>query len=165
MGRGLIIILIVSLAVNVFAGGFIAGRLLSGDRPPGPPIETADAIGGDGPRRMMQFAETLPPPAREAFRSKIRSQLPALRQQQRALRRLRNEMRELVAADEWDRQAIDALAAEMSAAQGRQWSSVYSSYIEAIESLPKEERQRFMAMENQRYLERQKRQRERRRPN
>lgn len=163
MGRGLIIALILSLAVNVFAVGFIAGRLISEEKP-APQAQANNKGGLESPLRMMRYAETLPPEIRDDFREKIREQLPTLRRQQREVRRIRGEIVDLLAADEWDRDAVMLKAAEMAQAQERQRQALYAAFINAFEMLPAEDRKQLTVKENRRRLEHEKRRRNRQRP-
>lgn len=154
MGRGLIVLLILSLAVNVFAVGFISGRVISGgNQPPPPQIQTGGA-NLQGPMRLMRFAETLPSDLRVAFREKIRAQLPVVREEQRDVRRLRGELANQIAEDEWDRAAVEAIAIEIAEAETRQRAALYTAFIDAFETLPAEERKRFIELEKRRRLDR-----------
>jgi len=81
--RGLLIALIVSLALNVFVLGGLAGALLMGVHPPGGPPP-------GGPPRLAAMGEALSPAHRQAWEQTLKTAVGISRpklQQARALRR------------------------------------------------------------------------------
>ena len=171
MSRTLIIALVGSLALNVFAGGFILGRVLA--PPPAAPsfaeVETGTGFGRRGPPRggledpfrMMRFADVLPPESRTAFREAFRERLPDLRRGHGETRRLRAEFGLLVQAEEWDADAVAAKLDELDAAQKRQRDAFKAAYLEALGELSAQERQLLMEAASKRRLERRRRFRDR----
>lgn len=157
MNRSLIIVLIGSLALNVFAGGFILGRALAPQ--PEPPIlaEGPAMRGLDNPFRFMRSAEVLPVESRMMFREAFRAQLPELRKQHRETRRLRVELALMMQAEEWDSDAVAAKLEELDAAQKRQRDAFKAAYIDAFGSLTAEERRLLIEAAGSRRPERGKR--------
>lgn len=161
MGRGLIILLVISLGLNIFAIGHLSGRLIAGGKPPHS-VETPGPRGGfDNPFRLMRQADALPPELRDDFRAAVREQLPSLRAEHRNMRNLRRELGVLMSAEEWDGAAVSAKLEEIRAAQGRQQTAFNTAFMRAFESLPAEERQRLIEEASQRRKDRRKDRRER----
>lgn len=143
MGRGLIIILIASLALNVFAVGFFSGRVISKDGPP--PRQVHDQRARmDNPFALMHYAGELPPGIRDDFRNKIRGKLPVLRERHQNTQKLREELALLIAAEDWDRAAVTAKFEEIKAEQDRQREVFNAAFIDAVETLPAAERKKLM---------------------
>lgn len=142
MNRSLIIILIASLALNIFAGGFFIGRLIA-PQPALPVVAEGpgEMRGPDNPYRMMRYAGALPSQSREAFRAAFRLQLPELREHHAETRRLRLELSGLMQAEELDREQIAAKLAEIAAAQKLQRDAFNTAYVDAFGRLSLEERQ------------------------
>lgn len=142
MGRGLIIALVASLALNIFGIGFISGRILN---EPSAKVEGPSKPGGPGGRmpsfRMMHYADALPPERREEFREAFREKLPAMRDGFQDMRRLRMEMAELLGAEEFDREAVEAKFQELHALQQAQHDAFSAAFLDAFETLTPEERQ------------------------
>ena len=149
MGRGLIIVLVISLALNVFAVGFYSGRVISGD---GPPPHKMDKPGRpDHPMALLSFARELPPEIRREFRGKIREQLPSLRENHGEVVKIRMELANLLSEEEYDRDAVAAKFVEMNAIQDSQRAAFNEAFLDALETLPPEERRRMIerAMERE----------------
>lgn len=157
MSRSLIIVLVASLALNVFAGGFIVGRVLAPQ--PEPPVfaEGPAMRGADNPFRVMRYAEALPRETRMSFREAFRTQLPELRERHREVRRLRVELALLMQADEWDRDAVLAKLEEIDAAQEGQRDAFNAAYVKAFGSLTLEDRRLLIEQAASRRAERRKR--------
>lgn len=157
MGRGLIVLLVASLGLNIFAVGYLSGRILAGDKLAGhrpPPIEREHRGGAfEDPFRIMRYAEELSPELRDSFREAFREQLPALREEYRAMRGLRRELGALMSAEVWDSAAISAKLEEIRAAQDRQHDAFNSAFMSAFERLPAAERKRLIDTANMRRKE------------
>ena len=139
MGRGLIVLLFASLALNIFAVGFFSGRVIIDDRKPtmagpdrGSPV--------DSPFVLMKFARELPPETREEFRSIIRGKLPSLRQRHRNTQGLQQELVALISADEFDRDAVAAKFSEIKSVHVTQRDAFNAAFIDALAVLSAEER-------------------------
>ncbi len=151
MGRGLIIILIASLALNVFAVGFFSGRVISND---GPPLHQGQQqrMRMDNPFALMHYATELPPGIRDDFRGKIRGKLPVLREQHQKTRKLRQELALLIAAENWDRAAVAAKFEEIGAEQDRQREVFNAAFVDALETLPAAERKKLIEIAGKRRI-------------
>ncbi len=136
MGRGVIIGLTLSIALNVFAVGFISGRIISDDKTP-PPISMGR---GDSPFGLMRHASVLPPESREAFRDIVRAELPSMRDRRRQTHVMRRELAELIAAPEFDREAVKAKMTELDALQSGQRSAFNDAFVNALATLSAEDR-------------------------
>lgn len=161
MGRGIVIALVASLALNVFAVGFIAGRVLVVDHHR-PPIAHFDGGGPrGGPFALMRNADVLPPDSRRAFREAFRSELSGMRESHREMRRLRGELNTLFAAEEWDEAAVRAKLEEIDAVSERQRAAMSNAFVKALGALPADQRQALMKAAEERRGERRRRFRER----
>ena len=110
MGRGIVIALALSLAANVFLGGFVAGRMAGGPHHrDGAPAFSMRRDGPDG------FSD-LTPAARDSLRRAFKARRAASREQFRAARELHEEFVDILSADVYDRAAAEALAAKFEAA-------------------------------------------------
>ena len=98
MSGRLRLLLIASLALNLFLGGLIAGAMLLDGRP-----------GKDhhrGRRSFWAAAEQLDPAQREAFRAVLRSEAEQARPRLQALRQARRDAAAAMAAEPYDPQAV-----------------------------------------------------------
>ena len=148
MGRGLIVLLIVSILLNIFGVGFISGRML--DHEPHRAPEIMRSGGHTSPFRMMRHAEELPPEKRDAFRDVIKAGLPSARENHETVRRLQGELSELFASDELDRAAISAKMTEIRSEQARQREVFDIILVEAMATLSAEERRLMIKAANER---------------
>ncbi|MEM9617558.1 MAG: periplasmic heavy metal sensor [Pseudomonadota bacterium] len=137
MGRGLMIALVASLGLNIFAVGFLSGRVLN-DPPAGPPQR---GPGGEQSFRLMHYADALPPERRAEFREAFRAQLPAMRDDFREMRRLRMELSALLGAEEFDRAAVAAKFDAIQDVRDQQQAAFGEAFLDAFETLTPEERQ------------------------
>lgn len=156
MGRGLIIALVASVALNVFAVGFFSGRVLNDKGPfTGPPPQEHEA-GPPIPFRMMHIADALPPERRDEFRKAFRAKLPAMRDHFREMKELGNELSGLLAAENWDRASIEAKHAELNDLRDRQADAFMEAFLDAYETLTPEERAMLKAAADERRSKRRK---------
>lgn len=151
MGRGLIIILIASLALNVFAFGFFSGRVISKDGPPARQVLEQRAR-MDNPFALMHYASELPPGIRDDFRGKIRGKLPVLRERHQKTQKLRGELALLIAAEDWDRAAVTEKFEEIKTEQDRQREVFNAAFIDAVETLPAAERKKLIETASKRRM-------------
>ncbi len=137
MGRGLTILLIISLAANVFLGGFIAGRLIGG--PPHHPqmMPLPGELGGRGAFRELG---ALTPDEREAFRAVFKTKRDDIRKEIHEALALRKAFGDALAADPWDRAEAEKALAELSAAEGARLTALSTLLIDAFEDLPADKR-------------------------
>ncbi|WP_425407724.1 periplasmic heavy metal sensor [Hyphococcus sp.] len=164
MGRGLIILLVASLGLNIFAFGHFSGRILAGDKPPPSRshIEHGSRGGFDNPFRLMRYADELSPELREAFRAEIKKELPALREQHDRMRELRRQLSALISADTWDGAAVAAKLEEIRTAQDRQRDAFNRAYVGAFETLPADQRKLLVERAKERRDERRRKRKMRR---
>ncbi len=155
MGRGLIILLVASLGLNIFAAGHFAGKMISGPPRGKPPMERSGGRGGfDDPFHVMRYADELSPELRAAFRGEIEQQLPVLRGEHKRMRGLKRELGALMSAEVWDGEAVTAKLNEIHAAQERQRAAFNEAFVNAFETLPAAERKMLIDTANQRRAER-----------
>lgn len=146
MGRGVIVALLLSsLAVNVFLGGFVAGRILGAS-----PDETADAPPVPGRGAFPRDPSRLSPEARAAFRASFEANRADLRSGRRGVLAARRELAETLSADEWDRAAVEAAMEKVRIAREAQSSAQNRMLIDAFEKLSVEERKAFVAAQSER---------------
>lgn len=138
MSRGLLIAFVLSLVLNVFAVGFISGRMIAEDEPND--IQPIEVRGFDNPFRLIRYAEALPPESRKAFRDGFREALPELRTHNDEIRVLRDEFMALMEAEDWDRDAAAAKMTEIEASHMRQRAVFMAAFLDAFEVLPPEDR-------------------------
>ena len=139
MGRGLIVLLVVSLAANIFLVGAFSGRMLS--KPPAPPeIARGGPPGFDHPARLMRHADQLSPESREKFRAAIRAGLPEIRAQHARINDLRRAYADALSAEPWDRDKIDAARRNLDAAANARRDLVNRTLIDGLETIAPEER-------------------------
>lgn len=155
MGRGLIILLIASLGLNIFAVGHLSGLMIAGG-PPKPRAESHHRSGLDDPFKLMRYAEELSPELRDQFRDEFKKQLPKMREDHRQVRALRRELGVLMSADPWDREAVNAKLDEIRALQDQKFVYFNEAFVNAFETLPAAERKRLIDAANAKRLERKK---------
>jgi uncharacterized membrane protein len=134
VGRGIIVALAVSLAVNVLLGGFIAGQMAAGP-------EAAE------PRRHFELwrhghddFSDLPPTVRENLKRAFlasREKGGAVREEARALHQ---KFVAVISADVWDRSAADAVAADYEALEASTRAGIARLIVEAADGLSAEDR-------------------------
>lgn len=139
MNRGLTILLAISVAANVFLGGFVAGRLLGGP-PQGKHVHSSFDGGRSFNWKMGREIEELSPEAREAFRNVFAESRERLIENHRETKRLRKALSEALAADPWSRTQVEAAHAELRAAESAQQAALAELLIDAFEGLSAEDR-------------------------
>lgn len=146
MNRTLTVLLIVSLAANVFLGGFVAGRMIGG-----PPhrnfVHSIDASPGFK-WRMGENLSALSPEARDAFRKAFGDSRERLVKNFRETRRLRQALSDALAADPWSRAEVEAALADLRAADNAQQAALAELMVDAFEGLSAADRKALVeAME------------------
>jgi Spy/CpxP family protein refolding chaperone len=153
MGRTVTILLALSLAANVFLGGFVAGRIA------GPKLPGFDRYGGGppggGPQRGDPFAEfnELPPAAREKLRALFRQNRASFIATVRDGRALHQEFVSVLTAETFDRAAAEALAAKIEAFDRERRQSMPRLIIEAMDGLSVEDRRALAAIFERRMMD------------
>ena len=143
MGRGLIIALVISLAANIFAGGFIAGRLIGDNggergavvsRPDPGPLARGSVF------RLVRMADILPETAQKALRQEIANTLPKVRSKFSEVRSLRRQYHGLVQTTPWDGAAVRAANQELRRVQSEYHNMLDTAFIDIMESLSEADR-------------------------
>lgn len=135
MGRGIVIALALSLAANVFLGGFVIGKMAGGPHDRGGSHEFAFRH-HDGPEGFLD----LTPAARESLKRAFETRRAAATQEFSAARELHEEFVKVLGADVYDRAAAEALAAKFEAAENFGRAGMARLIVEAADGLSTEDR-------------------------
>lgn len=135
MNRGLAIALFASLAVNIFLGGFVVGRLAGG-----PPHSGFGHPRHEAGLMMFPDLDALSPAGREMFREVFAARHQTLREHHRDLSRRRTAFTAALSADPFDRAKAKAALAELKAATDEQETAFAALIIDAFERLSAEDR-------------------------
>lgn len=134
MGRGVSIALALSLAANVFLGGFVAGKLAGGH-------------GGHDHMRPFSFRHgpsdgfnDLTPAARESLKRAFTARRAEGGDYFREARALHEEFVRVLSADVFDRAAADAIVAKFDAAERTGRNGMAKLIVDAAEGLSAEDR-------------------------
>ncbi|WGF86556.1 periplasmic heavy metal sensor [Marinivivus vitaminiproducens] len=127
---GLAAVLLLSLAANLFTGGWWLGRSWH-HGPPG--------HGGGGPG-YHRFIGRAPDAARPVLRQAFREREEALRRAFGAVRDARRDVRQALDADPFRRERLDAALAELRARSTDVQVLMHGAIAEAAGSLPSEQR-------------------------
>lgn len=151
MGRTIGVLLALSLAANVFLGGFVAGRIALPGLPAFDHARGHDERGhrGGGRHRF----DDLPPLARERMKAafvKKRDEFAATFREGRALR---DEFVSTLTAETFDRAAAEAVAAKIDAFEEKRRGSMPRLVIEMMDGLPVEDRRAIAALVEKRMTE------------
>ncbi|MEZ5895010.1 MAG: periplasmic heavy metal sensor [Parvularculaceae bacterium] len=137
MGRGLIIGLSLSLAANVFMGGFIAGRL----------AHDPSALAPPGAFHVREFGgpAAQDPQVRDAFRKAFGDHRKEFRAHYHEVKKLRKEFTAVLGADEWDRAKAETLARQIEAHERSREKSMLLILVDVFDGLPAEKRKALAA--------------------
>ena len=164
MKSGLAVALFVSLAANIFLGGFVAGRMLAGPRGfmdgPGKFVAFADHKKDDrkGPGRgaffdgalMFPAIDALPPEKRELFKENFEASRDVLRANRTALVEKREAFTEALTAEPWDRAKAEAALVDLRTAADAQEATLSKLLIDVFEKLSPEERKALVTATTER---------------
>lgn len=164
MKSGLAVALFVSLAVNIFLGGFVAGRMLAGPHGfmdgPGKFAAFSDhkKDGRKGPGRgaffdgalMFPAIEALPPEKRELFKENFEASRDVLRANRTALIEKREAFTEALTAEPWDRAKAEAALVDLRTAADAQEATLSKLLIDVFEKLSPEERKALVTATTER---------------
>lgn len=135
-GRALRIGLIISLVVNVFVIGGLAGAAIMWQR-----VETQRPLTGIGrPARLREAAQALSPPNRRALRQAVREAAQSLRPVAEQAREARREAGRLLVQPTFDRAALEAALARARTADIAIRTRLEATVVDAASRLPVEER-------------------------
>lgn len=142
MGRQLTILLIISLAINVFGLGFFAARVIDSPEPPHheqmPPPRGLSL--DFNPLRLMREADNLSPEGRAQIRAAMRAELPNMRAENRKIKMQQRELARILREQGWDRELIETRLAVIKDGRGRQFESISTAFLDAVEQLSEEDR-------------------------
>lgn len=132
MGRGIIIALALSLAANVFLGGYVAGRLTegAGER------RVEKKWRHDNERRF----DDLTPAARESLRRAYLEHRTRSADERETIRALQKELAAVLSAETYDRAAAEAVALKFEQTEQSSRSGTARLFIDAAEGLSVEDR-------------------------
>ncbi len=139
MGRGIVIALALSLAANVFIGGFVFGQMAGG------PLDRGGLHGFAMRHGGPEGFSDLTPAARESLKRAFEARRAASKEEFRAVRALHEEFVKVLGAEVYDRAAAEALAAKFEAAESLGRAGIARIVIEAAEGLPAEDRKSLAA--------------------
>jgi uncharacterized membrane protein len=142
--RWLLIVLIVSLALNLFLGGLMFGRWVSGPRHHR--LATVASVGergatGEPGRILHRMASTLPPEHRPAFEAAIAKHRERVVQAAGQAREAREQAREVLRKEPFDRAALDRAFETVRASNVALQTEIQAAISEGAAGLPPEARQ------------------------
>ena len=144
------IVLFVSLGLNVFLGGILAGHWLADDSAaaPVPPSTTLvprqgerDADKGPGGWLFRRMAQSLPDEHRATFEAIIARHRPAMAKAATSIRTARSQVHAAMTNEPFDRATLDAAFAELRAGNDVLQAEIQSAIAEAAQALPLDARQ------------------------
>lgn len=121
-----LVALVLSVCLNVFIAGLIAGRVSRGDAVP-----PANVGGG-----LERFMATVPAEARPTIRQALRDNGSGLRELVAGVRSARRDAAVIVAAEPFDRAAFEAALSRVRDRSRALEAAVHGVISEAIEQLP-----------------------------
>lgn len=125
------VVLLLSLALNVFLGGFVIGRHFG--RPHhGPPFERFLGPGGGPGSADLQ---ALSPEGKEIFRASFHARSEQFRETRLKTRALRKAFYAALAADPFDRRAADAALEALTVAESEAHATLLRELVAATEQL------------------------------
>jgi uncharacterized membrane protein len=126
--------LVLSLGVNLFMGGLVAGRLMHGSH------HRMDRGSSDQVRWIVKrISEDLPDAQREAFREAMDSRKNQLVDLGKQLREARETVKEAIRSHPFDRAAFDSATASFAASQqafGKEFADAIGDAIELAAGKP-----------------------------
>ena len=127
--RGLAVLLVASLGVNLFLAGLVAGRI------------TGEATRGSQTRRSIHaMLAPLPDVKRELVRREINAAMPQVRRQFSALQKARAALTEELAKDRLDSAAIERGFADVQTHTAAIRGELQQAMMRALPALTQEER-------------------------
>ena len=127
--RGLAVLLVASLGVNLFLAGLVAGRI------------TGEATQGSQTRRSIHaMLAPLPDIKRELVRREINAAMPQVRRQFSALQKARAALTEELAKDRLDSAAIERGFADVQTHTAAIRGELQQAMMRALPALTQEER-------------------------
>jgi len=139
--------LVASLGVNLFVGGMVLGGRFH-HPPPGTFFQSEGRERGEAGRGMSAFlmdrmAGALPREARGEFRRAVGEHRAAMAEADKNFRETRDKLRAAMAAEPFDRAALDAAFAEMRTRMGESQAAMHAALTDAAARLSPEARKRL----------------------
>lgn len=136
-------LLIGSLAVNVFAVGYLArdvGKEPSWRHERSEPRSDRQRVSRADPWRMLRSIEALPDERRDELRADIRERLPDVRTQWKDARAARAAAFQAMQAEPFDADAARAALERAGALQAEQWKTISDVLVDTLNEMTPEER-------------------------
>lgn len=148
--KWVVIALTASLAINVFLAGMFAGRQMT--MPPPPPLGPAGRQQppawrpGDHalPPMVGRIAEGMSPQYRATFVATMDKHLPDIMAAGAALREARGKLRQILSAENFDREAAAAGMADVGTKEQQFRQTLQSAFLEAASGLPVDGRRQMI---------------------
>lgn len=169
MGRGLILVLFASLAMNVFLGGYVIGGLVGEMREhsaedlysdlaqegaaKGRPIPPPHGARGGGPAmslRMLAHLQEVSPEGRDTLRRAFWANRKQIRENHMASRRARRAFIEALTSETWDKGAVEDARIALRAAENTHRDMQDKILFEAFALLPVADRKTVVAAQRAR---------------
>ncbi len=133
--------LFVSLGLNLFVGGVLAGRYLAPE-PPETPVAARLPAHTDRPVRALikRMAARLPADERAAFVEIVSQHREALVAAGAAIRDARRKVHKAMAAEPFDRAPLDAAFAELRASSDEFRQTMHEAIADGVQGLPADAR-------------------------
>ena len=140
----ILIVLIVSLGLNLFLGGLMVGRWVSGG-PHRPPQFASNERGptGEPSRFLRRMASTLPPEHRSAFEAVIDRHRERVVRAAGEARDAREDVRQVLRKEPFDRAALDRAFETVRTRNVALQTEIQIAIGEAAAELPPQARQRL----------------------
>ncbi len=139
MSKGIAVALALSLAANVFLGGFVAGKIAGG------PHFSKASHGVDFGRAGPGDFDDLPPAVRERLKSAFVAHHVKSEDARREARELNKDFVKALRAEVWDRAAAEAIAARFEAIEKRSRADMAMVLVEAADEMSAEDRKALAA--------------------
>ncbi len=138
--KWLALALLLSLALNLFLGGLIAGRYFGPHHRSFARMEASDRPGQDFFRRLIG---RVPAEHRGMFEDVLNAKRTDMDRASQALRESRLKVREAVRAEPFDKARLDTVFVEVRERNMALQKSVHEAMVEAVQKLPAETRRQI----------------------
>jgi uncharacterized membrane protein len=141
-GKWVLAALVVSLGLNLFVGGVVIGRGLHHHRD-----WSAERPSPDREHRVIAFigrmAMALPPEDRAKFMAKMEGYRAELVQADRNFRDARKKVQDAIAAEPFDRNALESALGDVQAKMGDLQKVLHRALSDAVSALPPDARRKL----------------------
>jgi uncharacterized membrane protein len=139
-----LILLIVSLGLNLFLGGLMAGRWFAGPHHRQSPMAAAERGPAGEPNRILQrMAASVPPEHRGAFEAAIAKHRDRIVQAASQSREAREQVRDALRQEPLDRTALDRAFENVRVRNMALQSEVQTAIADGAAAVPSDARQRL----------------------